>query len=102
MEIQSWNVNFRTKVCTTTADPQITMLWIKEVEIAKSNDELVTSRSIVGRTHFPDFDMLHAMIASALKELLNTQIHFRKKELVSKSNVLKNTTDSYEEDTLRT
>ena len=81
MEIQSWNVNFKTEVCTRTADPQITMLWIKEVEIAKSIDELVTSRSIVGRTHFPDFDMLHAMIASALKELLNTQIHFRKKDV---------------------
>ena len=28
---------------------------------------------------FRDFDMLDAMIASALKRLLNTQIHFRKR-----------------------
>ena len=55
------------------------MHWIKEVEIAKSIDELMTSRSIVERTDFPDFDMLDAMIASALKKLLNTQIHFRKR-----------------------
>ena len=55
------------------------MPWIKEVDIAKSIDELTTSRSIMGRTDFPDFDMLDAMIASALKKLLNTQIHFRKK-----------------------
>ena len=31
------------------------------------------------RTEFPDFDMLDAMIASALKKLLNTQTHFRKR-----------------------
>ena len=31
MEFQSWKVNFRTEVCVRTADPQITMLWIKEV-----------------------------------------------------------------------
>ena len=44
MEFQSWKVNFRTEVCLRTADPQITMLWTKEVEIAKSIDELATSR----------------------------------------------------------
>ena len=42
-----------------------------------SIDEPMTSRSIVVRIHCPDFDMLDAMIASALKKLLNTQIHFR-------------------------
>ena len=48
------------------------MHWIKEAEIAKSIDQL-----IVGRIDFPDFDMLDAMIASALKKLL-TYVHFRK------------------------
>ena len=48
MELQSWKVNFRTEVLRT-ADPQITMLWIKEVEIAKSIDELLTWRSICGQ-----------------------------------------------------
>ena len=37
MDFQSWKVNFRTWVCLRTADPQITMLWIKKVEIAKNN-----------------------------------------------------------------
>ena len=78
MEFQSWKVNFRTEVCLRTAYLQITVLWIKEVEIAKSIDELMTSRAIVGRNDVPDFDVLCAMIASALKKLLNTQIHFRK------------------------
>ena len=53
MEFRSWKVNFKTEERSKTADPQITMEWIKEVEIAKSIDELVTSRSIVGRNDFP-------------------------------------------------
>ena len=69
----------RTEVCIRTAVPQITMLWIKEVETAKSVDELMRSRSTVGRTDFPDFDMLDAMIASALKKLLYTQSNFEKR-----------------------
>ena len=51
-----------------TADPHLTMHWIKEVEIAKSIDEPMTSRSIVGQNDFPDHDVLDAMIASALKK----------------------------------
>ena len=74
MEFQSWKINFR--FCLRTADPQVTMLWIKEVETAKSFDELMTSRSM-GRHDFHDFDMLDTMIASALKKLLNTHTHFR-------------------------
>ena len=79
MEFQSWKVNFGTEVCLRTADPRITMHWIKEVEIARSIDEHMTSRSIVERTDFPDFDMLDAMIPSALKRLLDEHIHFRKR-----------------------
>ena len=48
MEFQSWKVNFKTEVCSKSAD--LTMHWIKEVEMAKSIDELMTSRSIAGRT----------------------------------------------------
>ena len=76
-------------VCTRTADPQITKHWIKEVEIAKSSDELMTSRSTVGRTDFPDFDMLDAMIASALKKLPDTQILFRKTVSVEEGHKLR-------------
>ena len=46
VEFQSWKVNFKTAVCSKTADPHLTMHWIKEVETATSIDELVTSRSI--------------------------------------------------------
>ena len=34
------------------------------------------------RTDFPDYDMLDAMIADALKKLLNTHVHFRKRASV--------------------
>ena len=76
MEFQSWKVNFKTAVCSKAAYPHLTMHWIKEGEMAKSIDELVTSRSIVGRTDFTDYVVLDAMIASALKKLLDKHVHF--------------------------
>ena len=42
------------------------MLWIKEVEMVDSLDELKSSRSIAGE-NFPNFEMLDARIASSLK-----------------------------------
>ena len=57
MELQSWKVNFSTEVCLKAADLQITMHWIQEVEIAKSIGDLLTSRSIVGRTDFFGFEI---------------------------------------------
>ena len=89
MEFQSWKCNFRTEVCMRTADPQVTMLWIKEVEVAKSIDELVTSRSITGQHNFPEFDLLDAMIASALKKLINTQSTIRKRVCVEEQRAQK-------------
>ena len=49
LEHQSWKVNFKTEVCSKSTDPQLTMHWIKEVEIAKSINDLMTSQSITGR-----------------------------------------------------
>ena len=86
LEFQSWKVNFGTEDCLRTADP---LLWIKEVEIAKSIDEPLTSRSIAGQHNFPDFDVLDAMIASTLKEPLNTQSNFRKKVSVKEQRAQK-------------
>ena len=79
MEFQSWNVNFKTEVCSKTADPQITMHWIYEVQMAKSIGKLLTSRSIVGRNDFAHDDILDATIASALKRLPDKHVHFRKR-----------------------
>ena len=76
LEFLTWKVNFKTEVCANSAVPHITMHWIKEVEIAKSIDYLMTSRSIAERTDFSGYDMLDAMTASALKKLI-TSVHFR-------------------------
>ena len=45
------------------------MLWIKEVEVVESVDDLKSSRSIKG-THGPDFELLDARIASALNRII--------------------------------
>ena len=89
LEFQSWKVNFKTEVFANSVFPQTTIYWIKEVEVAKSMDDLMTSRSIMGRTDFPDCDVLGAMIASALKKLLNTHVHFRKRGSVEEQRAQK-------------
>ena len=44
------------------------MLWIKEVEMVESVDDLKSSRSIKG-THGPDFELLDARNDSALNKI---------------------------------
>ena len=69
------------------------MLWIKEVEMVESVDDLKSSRSIKG-THGPDFELLDARIASALNKIIqNTRFKtvWRKRKLTKK-------TVSFEED----
>ena len=74
---QNWNVNFKTEVCSETVDPHITM------------GELMTLRSIVGRTDFFDYDMLGAMIASAMKKLLDRHVYFRRRGIVEEQRAQK-------------
>ena len=68
MEFECWKVDFNAEVCAKLADPHLTMHWFKEVETAKSIDELMTTRSIVVRSDFPDYDML-----------LDKHVRFRKR-----------------------
>ena len=57
--------------------PTEAMLWINEVKIVDSVDDLKSSRSIKG-THGPDFELFDARIASALNRIIqNTR--FKKK-----------------------
>ena len=48
---------FQTEVCSCSHFPTEAMLWIKEVEVAKSVDDVMTSQSIDGR-RFPILWML--------------------------------------------
>ena len=53
------------------------MLWIKEVEMVDSLDELSSSRSVSGK-NFPIFEMLDAKIVSALNKIIQNS-QFKKK-----------------------
>ena len=77
-EFQSWIVNFRTEVCSKAKNPTRALQWIKEIEAAKSLDDLITPKSTTGKD-FPDYEELDLMMASALKMCYDKQTHFRKK-----------------------
>ena len=72
-----WKIRFKTEVCTCSQFLAEAMLWIKEVEMVESVDDLKSSRSIRG-THGPDFEVLDAKIASALNRIIqNTRLKKR-------------------------
>ena len=81
MEFQSWKVNFKTEVCSKSADAHLSMQQIKEVDM--------TSQSIAGRRNFLDCDILDAMIASALGRLLDKHFHIRKRVRVEEQRAQK-------------
>ena len=60
-----WKIIFKTGVCTCSQLPTEVMLWIKEVELVDSVDDLKSSCSVRG-IQMPNFEVLDAKIASAL------------------------------------
>ena len=56
----------------------LALQWIKEIEAAKSLDDLITPKSITDKD-FPNFEELDLMMAAALKRCYEKQTHFRKK-----------------------
>ena len=56
------------------------MLWIKEVEMVESVDDLKTSQSIGGH-RFPNVEMLDAKIASALKKIITNPCFKKESQL---------------------
>ena len=72
-----WKTRFKTQVSSGSGFPSEAMLWIKEVEMAGSLDEVKSSRSVYGK-HFPKFEMLDAKIASALNKIIQN-FQFKKK-----------------------
>ena len=72
-----WKIRFKTEVCTCSQFPMEAMLWIKEVEMVESVDDLKSSCSVRG-TQTPDFEVLDVKIALALNRIIrNTR--FKKK-----------------------
>ena len=43
-------VNFRTEFCSKAKNPTLLLQWIKEIEAAKSLDDLITPKSITAKT----------------------------------------------------
>ena len=72
-----WKIRFKTEECTCSQFPTETMLWIKEVEMVESVDDLESSCSIRG-TRMPNFEVLDAKIASALNRIIHNN-RFKKK-----------------------
>ena len=68
---------FKTDVCSCSYISTEAMLWIKEVEMVGSVDDPKMSQSIGGR-RFPNFEMLDAKIAPALKNIIMNS-YFKKK-----------------------
>ena len=68
---------FKTEICTCSQFPTAAMLWIKEVEMVDSVDDLKSSLS-VRRIRMPDFEVLDARIASALNRIIHNS-HLKKK-----------------------
>ena len=82
-----WKIRFKTPVTTCSDFQSDSMLWIKEVEMVHSLDELKSSRSVKGNG-FPNFEMLDAKIASALIKIIQNS-HFKKKVSLGEQNAPK-------------
>ena len=72
-----WKIRFKIEVCICSQFLTEAMLWIKEVEMAESKDDLKSSRSVKG-IRMPDFEVLDAKIASALNPIIQNN-RFKKK-----------------------
>ena len=70
------------------------MLWIKEVEMVDSLDELISSRSVCGKD-FPNLEMLEAKIAFGTR---SSRIPSSRRRSASRSRKPKKRTGFYEED----
>ena len=72
-----WKIRFKTEVCTCSQFPTESMLWIKEVEMVDSVDDLKSSLSVRG-IRMPDFEVPFARIASALNRMIHNS-HFKRR-----------------------
>ena len=75
--VACWKISFKTEVCTCSQLPTEAMLWIKEVEMVETVDDLKSSCSVRG-TQTPYFEVLDAKIASALNRIIHNT-RFKKK-----------------------
>ena len=70
-------MRFKNQATTCSDFPSEAILWIKEVEMVDSSEELKSSRSVAGN-NFPIFEMLDAKIPSTLNKFIQNS-QFKKK-----------------------
>ena len=64
-----WKMRFKIKICICSHFPTEAMLWVKEVEMVDSVDDLRFSSSTRGIS-MQNFEVLDARIASALNKII--------------------------------
>ena len=72
-----WKLRFKTEVRSCSQFLAEAMLWIEEVEMVESVDDLKASCSFRG-IRMPDFEVLDARIASALNKIIHNS-HFKRR-----------------------
>ena len=70
-------IRFKTEVCTWSQFPTEALMWIKEVELVDSVDDLKSSCSVSG-IQMPTFEVLDAKIDTALNRIIHNS-HFKRK-----------------------
>ena len=74
------------------------MLWIKEVELVDSVDDLKSPKPVRG-IRMPDFEVLDAKIASALNRIIHNS-HFKRKVSLEEQKAQKQGTKQRKQRTL--
>ena len=72
-----WKIRFKNEVWTRSQFPTEAVLWIKEVELVDSVDDLKSSCSVRG-IQMPNFEVLDAKVASALNRIIHNS-HFKRR-----------------------
>ena len=72
-----WKIRFKTEVCTCSQFPTEARMWIKEVDLVDSVDDLKFS-SLTRGISMPNFEVLDARIASALNKIIHNS-HFKRR-----------------------
>ena len=94
--LSCWKIKFKTQVSACSSSLSEAMLRIKEVEMVDSVDDLKSSRSIQGFTHFPNVEVLDARIASALNKIIQN-FYFKKKVSLEEQKAQKEEIGSFAE-----
>ena len=67
-------------MCSKAKNPRLAIQWIYETETANLIDDLISPKSILGRSDFPYYNELDMMIAAAWRKLLKHDRFLRRRQ----------------------